>query len=101
MTNSFSQLCSPAKLYFVLVIISIIIGLFSGFHVLAIIVKLIFAFIWTMVLNWLCKKGWKTLSWILVLLPFILIVLVYVGMWRMNKSQKNMLNMMQLSTQQK
>jgi len=101
MTNSFSQLCDPAKLYFVLVIISIIIGLFSGFHVLAIIVKLIFAFIWTMVLNWLCKKGWKTLSWILVLLPFILIVLVYVGMWKMNKSQKNMMNMMQLSNQQK
>ena len=101
MAKSFSQLCDPAKLYFVLVIISIIIGLFSGFHILAIIVKLFFAFIWTMILNWLCKKGWQTLSWILVLLPFILIALVYVGMWRMNKSQKNMINMMQLSTQQK
>ena len=99
MKNSFSELCDPAKLYFVLVIISIIIGLFSGFQFLAIIVKLIFAFIWTMVLNWLCKKGWQTLSWILVLLPFILIVLVYVGMWKMGKNQKNMMNMMQLSQQ--
>lgn len=101
MKNSFSELCSPAKLYFVLVIISIIIGLFSGFQILAIIVKLIFAFIWTIVLNWLCKKGWKTLSWILVLLPFILIVLVYIGMWKLSKNQTNMMSAMQLTTKSK
>ena len=99
MKNSFSELCAPAKLYFVLVFISIIIGLFSGFHFLAIIFKLLFAFIWTMVLNWLCKKGWKTLSWILVLLPFILIILAYVGMWKISKSQQSMMNSMQLNMQ--
>ncbi len=96
MKISFSELCDPAKLYFVLVIISIIIGLFSGFKVLAIIIKLFFAFIWTMILNWLCKKGWKTLSWILVLLPFILILLAYFGMMSMVKN-KNMMSMMQLN----
>ena len=97
MKNSFSELCNPAKLYFVLVIISIIVGLFSGFQFLAIIVKLIFAFIWTVVLNWLCKKGWKTLSWILVLLPFILIVLAYFGMYRMSKKQQNMIGVAQMN----
>jgi hypothetical protein len=97
MKNSFSELCDPAKLYFVLVIISIIVGLFSGFQFLAIIVKLIFAFIWTVVLNWLCKKGWKTLSWILVLLPFILIVLAYFGMYRMSKKQQNMIGVAQMN----
>ena len=93
MMNDFNHLCAPAKLYFVLVIISIIIGLFSGFQVLAIVMKLIFAFIWTIVLNWLCKKGWKVLSWILVLLPFILIVLAYFGMMAMSGKQKNMMQL--------
>ena len=97
MKNSFTELCSPAKLYFVLVIISIIIGVFSGFQVLAIIIKLIFAVIWTMVLNWLCKKGWKTLSWILVLLPFLLILVTYFGMMSLNKNQKNMMMSTQLT----
>jgi hypothetical protein len=99
MVNDFTHLCAPAKLYFVLVIISIIVGLFSGFQVLAIILKLIFAFIWTIVLNWLCKKGWKVLSWILVLLPFILMIVAYFGMMQMSKSQTNkMMNVMQLNS---
>ena len=93
MFNNFNSLCAPAKLYFALVIISIIIGLFSGFHLLAIILKLIFAFIWTVVLNWFCKKGWKILSWVLVLLPFVVIIFAYIGMMGMGKSQQNM-NMM-------
>ena len=97
MHNKFNQLCNPAKLYFALVIISIIVGLFSGFQFMAVLIKLIFAFVWTMVLNWLCKKGWKTLSWILVLLPFLFIIILYFGMVRMNKQQKQMMNMMQIS----
>ena len=97
--DNFKELCAPAKLYFVLVIISIIVGLFSGFQVMAVLIKLIFAFVWTVVLNWLCKKGWKTLSWILVLLPFIFIILLYFGMTRMSKQQKQMMNMMQMSPQ--
>ena len=97
--NNFNQLCAPAKLYFVLVIISIIVGLFSGFQFMAVLLKLIFAFVWTVILNWLCKKGWKTLSWILVLLPFIFIIILYFGMVRLTNQQKSMMNLMQVSPQ--
>ena len=97
MMQNFKQLCEPAKLYFILVIISIIIGLFSGFKVLAIIIKLFFAVIWTFILNWLCKKGWSTLSWILVILPFIIMIVVYVGLMRMSKGQKSVMTAMQLN----
>jgi hypothetical protein len=48
-----------------IVILFIVIGLFSKINVMAIIFKLIFAFIWTFVLNWLCSKGYTTLSWII------------------------------------
>ena len=97
MMQNFKQLCEPAKLYFILVIISIIIGLFNGFNVLAIIIKLFFAVIWTFILNWLCKKGWSTLSWILVILPFIIMIVVYVGLMRMSKGQKSVMTAMQLN----
>jgi len=69
---SFASLCMPAKVYLVLSAISLVIGLVSQFHIIAILTKLFFILLWTWVLNWLCSKGLKTLSWILVLLPIIL-----------------------------
>jgi hypothetical protein len=40
--------------------------------------KILFGGIWTYLLTWLCKKGYKSVSWFLVLLPFIMIALVVV-----------------------
>ena len=45
---------------------------------MAIATKLVFALIWTFLLGWLCSKGLKTLSWFLVLLPYILIAVMFV-----------------------
>ena len=82
MNKEFAKLCTPAKIYFSLAILSILIGLFHGFHLFAIVSKLFFAFVWTYVLAWLCKKGYKTLSWFLVLLPFLMILLVLFGVMK-------------------
>ena len=82
MNKSVSELCTPAKIYFSLAILSILLGLFNGIHVVMILTKLFFAFIWTYILAWLCKKGLKTLSWFLVLLPFIMIFLVVFGIMK-------------------
>jgi hypothetical protein len=82
MNAQFAKLCTPAKIYFSLAILSILLGLFNGIHIFMILIKLFFAFIWTCILGWLCKKGFKTLSWFLVLLPFIMILLVFLGIIR-------------------
>jgi hypothetical protein len=82
MKKAFAELCTPAKIYFSLAILSILLGLFNGFHVVMILTKLFFAFIWTYILAWLCKKGLKTLSWFLVLLPFIMMFLVHFGIMK-------------------
>ena len=37
----------------------------------------IFVLIWGWILNWLCSKGLKAISWILVLLPFILFIITF------------------------
>lgn len=82
MEKEFSKLCSPAKLYLVITVIGIVMALFNKVSFMMVLVKLIFALLWTFVLNWLCEKGYKTLSWILVLLPFIVIIL---GMFEIYK----------------
>jgi len=75
MREEFNKLCSPAKFYFVIALISIFIALFSKVYVSVILVKVIFAFIYTYILNLLCKKGYKNFSWFLVLFPYIVMLL--------------------------
>lgn len=86
-TRDFSKICTPAKLYFALAILSILMGLFNGIQILPILGKLLFALIWTFILSWLCKIGLSGLSWFLVLLPFILILLVMVGLIKYSKTK--------------
>ena len=74
-----SKLCTPAKIYFVFSVLSCIIMLFNRIPVLAVFTKLIFAFLWTFVLGWLCSKGYKSISWFLVLLPYVVIALAMFG----------------------
>jgi hypothetical protein len=45
---------------------------------LVFIVKLIYIFFWTWILNLMCKDGHSEISWFLVLLPFILYFLILV-----------------------
>jgi hypothetical protein len=76
MKKMFQELCTPAKIYFAIAVIGAIMALFNRAPLLAVLMKLIFAYIWTYILNWLCSKGLKTLSWVLVLLPYIVLFLV-------------------------
>lgn len=89
-SKGFEKLCTPAKLYFALAILSILLGLFSGFHFMAILMKLIFAVIYTFILGWLCKKGWKGLAWFLVLLPYVMILLMMFGVIKLAKKGMSM-----------
>jgi hypothetical protein len=68
----FSKYCTPAQLYLVLGVIEIISSFFNKFSIETLLTKAFFLVIWAWVLNWLCSKGFKAISWILVLLPFIM-----------------------------
>ena len=73
--KDFSHLCTPAKIYFGISVIATIFALFKGLPLMMAFFKLVFAFIWTFVLGWLCGKGYSSISWVLVLLPYIIIAL--------------------------
>jgi hypothetical protein len=82
MNTDFNKLCTPAKIYFGISLLSCIFMLFARINIVAIFSKLIFAFLWAFVLGWLCSKGYKAISWFLVLLPFVMILLVSFGIMR-------------------
>jgi hypothetical protein len=72
------DLCSPAFIYFVIAIIGILMAL-KRTGIMSSAVSLLFVLIWTWFLNFLCKKGYKVVSWILLFLPFISVFL-FMGM---------------------
>jgi energy-coupling factor transporter transmembrane protein EcfT len=96
MNKAFKELCTPARIYFAIAVIASIVALFNGIGVFAVAIKLLFAFVWTFILGWLCKKGFTSISWFLVLLPYIIIVLAMAGIYRVTKEQKELMQAIQL-----
>jgi hypothetical protein len=93
---NFRYLCTPAKIYFAIAVIASVFALLNGAALMAVFMKLVFAFLWTFFLGWLCKKGLKTLSWFLVLLPYIIIALAMFGIYQVTHEQKQLLRTVQL-----
>jgi hypothetical protein len=91
MNRDFSKICMPAKIYFAIAVIASVIALFSGLGIMMVAMKLVFAFIWTFVLGWLCDQGFKSLSWFLVLLPYIFIALAMFGVYQMTRGQRQLM----------
>jgi hypothetical protein len=87
--HTLKELCTPALVYFVISIIALVMVLFQNmghnhsYHIgnfscrvpnttLVFILKLVYILFWTWVLNLICKDGHTTISWLLILLPWIL-----------------------------
>jgi hypothetical protein len=84
------ELCSPAFIYLVLSVITLLIiflqnlGINNNVYTLGsyktnvvnktliFIVKIIYILFWTWILNLICKDGHKEIAWFLVALPFVL-----------------------------
>ncbi len=93
MLHYFNSLCNPAKLYLVLIVITQLLALFNGIPIIALAIKLIFALIWTYVLNYICGSGFTWFSWVLVLLPFVLLILGVLGLMKMAQGHQLMQTM--------
>ena len=71
----FKELCTPAKIYFVIAVISFVFAIIHKVNMQTTLTNLLFAVVWTYILSWLCNKGYKSVSWFLVLLPYVLLLL--------------------------
>ena len=84
------SLCTPAKLYLLLSLTSVLALVFQNAshpnkytvgrytvnlphtNMIFFIFKFLYIGVWTFILNELCSHGWKGVSWFLVLFPFVL-----------------------------
>ena len=69
----FGKYCTPAQVYLVLAVIGLISGFLKNFRVMTLIFNSIFVVLFAWILNFLCSKGFTAISWVLVLLPWILL----------------------------
>ena len=98
--QTLKELCTPAMIYFVISMIALIMVLFqnlgnsNSYNVgsfscrvpntaLVFIAKLMYVLFWTYILNLICKDGHTSLSWLLVLRPWILLF-VMIGILMLN-----------------
>ena len=93
MFKTLKSLCTPAFIYFIISIIGIIWMIMQNLNdnsrynlahfsckvpscMGIFIIKLITILFWTWILNLICKSGHKTLAWLLLLFPFILLCFI-------------------------
>jgi hypothetical protein len=98
--KSIKKLCTPAYVYLVISVIAIILMMFQNAGntnkycigeyecsvenvELVFIIKVCYIIFWTFVLNAICKAGYKSVSWFLVLIPFILMA-VLIGIFMLS-----------------
>ena len=77
----FKSLCLPSKVYFVLSFVGILISVvspstFGHISLLMHFLHLVYIVFWAWILNLICKAGYKWISWVLVLAPFVLMFLM-------------------------
>lgn len=65
----FKDLCTPAQLYLVLSVLSIISVFATSINICNLVVTSAITVAWTYILNRMCQGGYSTISWILVLVP--------------------------------
>ena len=94
--KDFSKLCTPAKIYFGIAAIATLFDLLNGVSLMFAFWKLVFAFVWTFILGWLCDQGYKSFSWVLVLLPYILMFLARMNIYHVTEEQRQLMRSIQL-----
>ncbi len=94
--NFFSNLCTPAKLYFIISLILLVVSLYYDItrnekdkrclgnlsckiesKPIFYILNILFILIWAFILNLLCSFGWSKLSWFLFLFPYIILGIIF------------------------
>jgi F0F1-type ATP synthase assembly protein I len=94
--KDFSKLCTPSRIYFAIAVIATIFALLNGVSIMMAFTQIIFAFVWTFILGWLCDKGYTSISWFLVLLPYILMALAMLNIYHVTEEQRQIMRAIKL-----
>ena len=89
-----THMCTPATIYFVISLISLILvgvnnldnndkicvgnyNCYVGNNTTIFILNAIYILFWTFILDLMCKGGYSSLSWVVILLPFIIMFILF------------------------
>ena len=78
MLDSYKTFCTPAKIYLTIAVIVSAIQIFTV-PIFMVFINFLFAIVCTYILAWLCKKGFSSLSWFLVLFPYVVMLMQALG----------------------
>jgi len=87
------RMCTPATIYFVISLIFLIVmgvsnlnetdrlclgdySCYVGSNTMVFLLNAIYILFWTFILDMLCKNGYSSISWFILLLPFILSLVI-------------------------
>jgi len=112
MAIGLKNICNPAMVYLILSMFALFIMAVQNYHgdtvyclgdyscnvssvFLIFLIKFIYIIFWTWLLNIICKSGFPIVSWILVLLPFILLFIIISSLFltELDNPMKNISNM--------
>lgn len=83
------QLCTPALIYFILAIISIILLIVNKTTIAIVFMNMVGVLLWTWFLNFMCNKGFTNVSWVFVVSPYIITVIALAtGLVKMSDLQQ-------------
>jgi hypothetical protein len=103
-TPDLRKLCQPAKVYLFIELLVLIVMIYQNFGsetvlcvgdyecevesmTMVYIVKLMYIAFWTFILNLMCRGGYKTFAWFLVVFP-IMLFFVLIGLLMMTNGTK-------------
>jgi len=96
--KTINKLCLPAQIYLGISALSILALFFQNIgqqnkycigkvnttlpcnNMTVFVFKILYVFVWTWILQKLCSRGYKSVSWLLVLLPFVLMFVLLASM---------------------
>jgi len=76
------EFCLPARLYLILGVLLSFVHILKYKSAGILFFELLFTYIWTILLNWICTSGFSFLTWILFVVPFVSVVLDLVNLLR-------------------
>lgn len=97
-----TNMCTPATIYFVLSLVGVILVGFNnvnnkdkicigdyncyvGNNITIFILNAVYILFWTFILDLMCKSGYSSLSWFVLLLPFIIMFVTFLTLMVSNK----------------
>ena len=106
--SNLNRLCAPAYIYFIISAVFLILAVIFTSNgsvdmntfcldenctkpgvAFVIVLKFIFILFWTWVLNFICKSGYSSIAWILLLLPYFILVISFLILYELIRRSPN------------